>query len=157
MGIGDSISKAAENAMKDLGGTADKSDDAHAPDPDNPRDDVQVHSSISEGSNALDGETGGSGAAAGSGPADGTASGTVPRSDSEPGSDPSREAPGDPGGSPLDAPPPAPTEEPGGTPPLNDPHYVPGPGGLPDPNPEDLRADPSEGAEDPGVGSMGRG
>ncbi|MCU1510476.1 MAG: hypothetical protein JWO34_316 [Arthrobacter sp.] len=149
MGIGDSISKAAENAMKDVAGTAEKSDDGHAPNPGDPRDDVQVHSSISEGSNALDGET------SGSRPASGAGYGS--RSDSEPGSDPSREAPGDPGGSPLDAPPPAPTEEPGGTPPLNDPHDVPGPGGLPDPNPEDLRADPSEGAEDPGAGSMGRG
>ena len=135
MGIGDSISNAAENAMEDLGGTAEKSDDGHAPDPGNPRDDIQTHSSISEGSNA---------------------------SDSEPGSDPTREAPsrgapGDPAGSPLDAPPPAPTEEPGGTPPLNDPHDGPGPGGLPAPGPEDLRADPSEGAEDPGAGSMGRG
>jgi hypothetical protein len=156
MGIGDSISKAAENAMEDLGGTADKSDDGHAPDPGNPRDDVQVHSSISEGSNALDDETGTTGPVAGPGTAAGSA-GSVPRSENEPGTDPSREAPGDPGGSPLDAPPPAPTEEPGGTPPLNDPHDVPGPGGLPDPDPEDLRADPSEGAEDPGAGSMGRG
>ncbi len=129
MGIGESIGKAAENAMEDLGGTAKKSDDGHAPDPGNPRDDIQVHSSISEGSNALDGE---------------------------PGTDPTRETPGDPGGSPLDPPPPAPTEEPGGTPPLDDPHDVPGPGGLPGPDPDDLRADPSEGAEDPGAGSMGR-
>lgn len=129
MGIGDSISKAAENAMEDLAGTAEKSDDGHAPDPGNPREDVQVHSSISEGSNALD---------------------------DEPGTDPSRQTPGDPAGSPLDSPPPAPTEEPGGTPPLDDPH-VPGPAGLPDPDPEDLRADPSEGAEDPGAGSTGRG
>ena len=148
MGIGDSISKAAENAMEDLGGTGKKSDDGHAPDPGNPNDDVQVHSSISEGSNALDGETRDAGAGS---PASG------PGSDSEPGTDPARETPGDPGGSPLDAPPPAPTEEPGGTPPLNDPHDVPGPGGLPDPAPGDLRADPSEGGEDPGAGSMGRG
>ena len=147
MGIGDSISKAAENALEDLGGTAEKSDDGHAPDPGNPRDDVQVHSSISEGSHALEDETHGSGSA----PVAGSASA------SEPGTDPSRPMPGDPGGSPLDTPPPAPTEEPGGTPPLNDPHDVPGPGGLPDPDPEDLRADPSEGAEDPGAGSMGRG
>lgn len=119
MGIGDSISKAAENAMEDLGGTAEKSDDGHAPDPGNPRDDVQVHSSISEGSNALDDETGTTGTATGTATGSGTAAGSagsVPRSDSEPGTDPSREAPGDPGGSPLDAPPPAPTEEPGGTP-----------------------------------------
>ncbi|MDQ0823233.1 hypothetical protein QFZ79_000975 [Arthrobacter sp. V4I6] len=153
MGIGDSISKAAENAMEDLGGTAEKSDDAHAPDPGNPRDDVQVHSSISEGSNALDGESSSSGAGAGAAAGSDSGSG----SDSEPGTDPSRLTPGDPGGSPLDSPPPAPTEEPGGTPPLNDPHDIPGPGGLPGPDPEDLRADPSEGAEDPGAGSMGRG
>lgn len=148
MGIGDSIGKAAENAMKDLGGTAKKSDDGHAPDPGNPRDDVQVHSSISEGSNALDAENRDAGAGSSHAAGVGTAS--------EPGTDPSRATPGDPSGSPLDAPPPAPTEEPGGTPPLNDPHAVPGPGGLPEPDLEDLRADPSEGAEDPGLGSMGR-
>jgi hypothetical protein len=151
MGIGDSISKAAENAMKDLGGTAEKSDDGHAPDPGNPRDDVQVHSSISEGSNAADAETPGSGV--GSSPEDGPGHDSA----SEPGTDPSRETPGDPSGSPLDSPPPAPTEEPGGTPPLDDPHSVPGPGGLPEADPGNLRADPSEGTEDPGAGSTGRG
>ena len=152
MGIGDSISKAAENAMENLGGTAKKFDDGHAPDPDNPRDDIQVHSSISEGSNALENETPkvGTGSSPDAGPGPGPGS--------EPGTDPSREAtPGDPAGSPLDSPPPAPTEEPGGTPPLDDPHAVPGPGGLPDADPGDLRADPSEGTEDPGAGSMGRG
>jgi hypothetical protein len=151
MGIGDSISKAAENAMENLGGTAKKFDDGHTPDPDNPRDDVQVHSSISEGSNALDGETRDAGTSSSPG------AGPRPGSDSEPGTDPSRATPGDPAGSPLDSPPPAPTEEPGGTPPLDDPHDVPGPGGLPDSDPGDLRADPSEGTEDPGAGSLGRG
>ena len=150
MGIGDSIRKAAENAMEDLGGTAEKSDDGHTPDPGDPRDDVQVHSSISEGSNALDNEAPDAG---GSFQEAGTGRGSA----SEPGTDPSRGTPGDPSGSPLDSPPPAPTEEPGGTPPLGDPQAVPGPGGLPDPNPEELRADPSEGTEDPGAGSMGRG
>jgi len=56
MGIGDSIKKGADNAMKDLAGTADKSDDAHTPDPGNPYDDVEVHSSLSEGSNAMEKE-----------------------------------------------------------------------------------------------------
>ena len=79
MGIGDSISKAAENAMENLGGTAKKFDDGHTPDPDNPRDDVQVHSSISEGSNALDGETRDAGTSAS------PEAGPRPGSDSEPG------------------------------------------------------------------------
>jgi hypothetical protein len=105
MGIGDSIRKAAENAMEDLGGTAEKSDDGHTPDPGNPQDDVQVHSSISEGSNALDDETPDAGA--GSVQAGGTGRG----SDSEPGTDPSRDTEGGPGDSPLAAPPSAPTEE----------------------------------------------
>jgi hypothetical protein len=54
MGIGDSIGKAAENAMEDLAGTSEPTDDAHAPEPGTKDDDVQVHSSISEGSNAMD-------------------------------------------------------------------------------------------------------
>jgi hypothetical protein len=54
MGIGDSIGKAAENAMEDLAGTSEPTDDAHVPEPGTKDDDVQVHSSISEGSNAMD-------------------------------------------------------------------------------------------------------
>jgi hypothetical protein len=50
------IKKAVENAMEDLAGLSEPADDAHAPDPGNPDDDVQVHSSISEGSNAMDTE-----------------------------------------------------------------------------------------------------
>ena len=56
MGIGDSIKKGAEYAMEDLAGTAKKSDDGHTPDPGDPHDEVQVHSSISEGSNAMEAE-----------------------------------------------------------------------------------------------------
>jgi len=56
MGIGDSISKAADNAMKDLADNAPPSDDGHTPEPDARDGDVQVHSSISEGSNAMDGD-----------------------------------------------------------------------------------------------------
>jgi len=58
MGIGDSIGKAAENAMEDLGQTSDPTDDAHAPEPGASDEDIQVHSSISEGSNARDGDAG---------------------------------------------------------------------------------------------------
>ncbi|MFE5837115.1 hypothetical protein [Arthrobacter sp. NPDC056493] len=96
MGIGDSMGKAAENAMEDLAQTSDPTDDAHVPEPGAEDDDIQVHSSISEGSNAADESAG------------------------------------------------APT------------HGVPGPAGLPDPDPEELRADPSEGDQDPGTG-LGRG
>ncbi|MEE2570334.1 hypothetical protein V1638_13130 [Pseudarthrobacter sp. J64] len=61
MGLGDSISKAAENAMEDLAGTSTPEEEAAAakkgtPDPADPQDDVEVHSSLSEGSNAMDKE-----------------------------------------------------------------------------------------------------
>jgi hypothetical protein len=56
MGIGDSIRKAADNAMKDLGDNAPPADDGHVPAPDTREGDVQVHSSISEGSNAMHGD-----------------------------------------------------------------------------------------------------
>lgn len=68
MGIGDSIGKAAENAMEDLAGTstpeeeAAQGDNAGAgrngtvPDPSDPDSDVEVHASLSEGSNAMDKE-----------------------------------------------------------------------------------------------------
>lgn len=55
MGIGDSIRKAADNSMKDLGDNAPPADDGHAPSPGGGDGDVQVNSSISEGSNAMTG------------------------------------------------------------------------------------------------------
>ena len=58
MGIGDSIGKAAENAMEDLAQTSDPTDDAHVPEPGASDEDIQVHSSISEGSNAGDNDIG---------------------------------------------------------------------------------------------------
>ena len=54
MGIGDGIKKAAENAMEDLAGVSRPTDDGHAPEPGNPDEEIRVHSSISEGSNAAD-------------------------------------------------------------------------------------------------------
>src|SRR4029453_4480011 len=57
MGVEDSIRKAAENAMEDLAGTSDPGDDQHVPEPGAKDDDIQVPSSISEGSNAMDSES----------------------------------------------------------------------------------------------------
>ncbi len=54
MGIGDNISKAAENAFEDMGGLSKPTDDGHVPDPGAPDEEIKVHSSISEGSNATD-------------------------------------------------------------------------------------------------------
>lgn len=56
MGIGDSIGKAAENAMEDLAGTSKPTEKTDVPDPADPKDDVEVHSSLSEGSNAMEAE-----------------------------------------------------------------------------------------------------
>ncbi|WP_458780620.1 hypothetical protein [Arthrobacter sp. D3-16] len=56
MGIGDSIGKAAENAMEDLAGTSKATEKLNVPDPTDPNDDVEVHSSLSEGSNAMEAE-----------------------------------------------------------------------------------------------------
>lgn len=156
MGIGDSIRKAADNAMKDLGGTSEPTDDAHVPEPGDPDEEIKVHSSISEGSNAADAaedRAGGPGGEAGTGvnivpgrggPAGGpggsdagTPAGTAESGTAEPGTaEPGAAESGDD------------TPEP--------PRDVPGPGGLPDPDPDVLRADPSEGDSDPSTG-MGRG
>jgi hypothetical protein len=56
MGIGDSIGKASENAMEDLAGTSKPTEKMDVPDPVDPNDDVEVHSSLSEGSNAMEAE-----------------------------------------------------------------------------------------------------
>ncbi|WP_253951475.1 hypothetical protein [Paenarthrobacter sp. CM16] len=150
MGIEDSIRKTAENAMEDLAGTSDPVNNDRVPEPGEKDDDVQVHSSISEGSNAMDSDVPGENddpRTAGHGHTDrdstqgtsaqGTAShGTAShetthdadtRRDSEADTDVSA-ASGD----------------------------VSGPAGLPQDDPDDLRADPSEGGGDPST-SMGRG
>ncbi|WP_353710965.1 hypothetical protein [Arthrobacter sp. K5] len=149
MGIGDSIGKAAENAMEDLAQTSDPTDDAHVPEPGASDEDIQVHSSISEGSNAGDDDLGpqqsgrttytpqgpGTEASGGQGTAD-TSGDESDRSTGVPASG------GIGAASATDA-----TEAARG---------VPGPAGLPDPDPEEMRADPSEGDQDPGTG-LGRG
>jgi hypothetical protein len=168
MGIGDSIKKGADNAMKDLAGTAEKSDDGHTPDPGNPGDVVQVHSSISEGSNAMEGEREeAAGAPAGRAATDPTSNppGGEPADPTQPPGGPLDNPANDPDNAPpLGDPSPGPNSAPGpdGAPgpdrapgPDGAPGSIPGPGGLPETQPGQLRADPSEGEGDPTV-SMGR-
>lgn len=150
MGIGDSIGKAAENAMEDLAGTSKPTAKPHVPEPTDPNNDVEVHSSLSEGSNAMEAEkqkapglkTGPApgpvsenpfGGDEETGTADG-GSDTTDQDDDGLAAGASRPGVGSPAGA-------------GG---------VPGSGGLPEPNPDELRADPSEGDQDPST-STGRG
>ncbi|OAE00351.1 hypothetical protein [Arthrobacter sp. OY3WO11] len=142
MGIGDSIGKAAENAMEDLAGTSKPTESAHVPEPTDPNDDVEVHSSLSEGSNAMEAEKR-------KAPGIETDAAPGPASESPFGGDlESDEADGD-GGLAGSASAPA-----GGSPASQ--RGVPGSGGLPESNPDELRADPSEGDQDPST-STGRG
>jgi hypothetical protein len=142
MGIGDNVPGAAEHALEDLAGLSERTDDGHVPEPGDPDETIKVHSSISEGSNAEAAERGSAG---------GTGRTGDPMSEDGPGSTgvdnvtdhhaaaPSRdEATADEGNIP------------------GPPQGVPGSGGLPDPDPEGVRADPSEADDDPTV-SMGRG
>jgi hypothetical protein len=168
MGIGDSIGKAAENAMEDLAGTSKPTEKTHVPDPTDPNDEVEVHSSLSEGSNAMEAEKqkapglktgaapgpvaenpfggdedtnepdGGTGQDSGTGQAGG-GQGSMEQGG----------AGQDDGG--LAGSASAPT---GGT--GADPGGVSGSAGLPDSNPDELRADPTEGDQDPST-STGRG
>lgn len=148
MGIGDSIGKAAENAMEDLAGTSKPTDDAHVPEPGTRDDDVQVHSSISEGSNAMDDDSGPgtSGAAFGSpetrgpetrGP-DTVGSDTAGRETGSAEAGGTRDSAGIGGAEGSDVP-----------------RDVAGSAGLTDPDPDELRAHPSEGDQDPTTG-LGR-
>lgn len=131
MGIGDSIKKAAENAVEDLAGTSRPTDDAHVPEPGAPNEDIRVHSSISEGSNAMDdGDKGPRGSGDVQSPEENTSrdGGGIPLKSSVAEADSEvREVP----------------------------RGVPGPAGLPDAGPDALRADPSEADADPTT-EMGR-
>lgn len=146
MGIGDSIGKAAENAMEDLAGTSEPTGKPRVPDPTDPNDDAEVHSSISEGSNAMEAEKE---------KAPGLKTGAAPGPVSENpfGGDNGEVADGGvdgPAGEGV-----AGQEQATGD--AQDvPRDVPGPAGLPDGDPDELRADPSEGDQDPSS-SMGRG
>jgi len=139
MGVEDSIRKATENAMEDLAGTSKPVNDQQVPEPGEKDDDIQVHSSISEGSNAMDQD--------------------LPSKENRPTG--RRRAPGEPDGGTRAAS----SDYDGGTHRGEDPTAasgdassgdVAGPAGLPSGDPDDLRADPSEGGGDPST-SMGRG
>jgi hypothetical protein len=157
MGIGDNIKKAAENALEDLGGTSDPVDDAHVPEPGQRDDDVQVHSSISEGSNAMDDDADDYPQRQGM-----SAGGFAEQPEPEPErSEPDQSGrggsfPENPNQPPPGTPPERPETLPDDSPPLGNPETPKGPAGLPDPDPEELRADPSEADGDP-TSSMGRG
>lgn len=152
MGIGDSIGKAAENAMEDLAGTSKPTEKMDVPDPTDPNDDVEVHSSLSEGSNAMEAEkqkapglkTGAAPGPVSENPFGGDADG----SDKAEGGGQTGRAPDD-AALAGDATAPAGGAGTGGG-------NVPGSGGLPESNPDELRADPTEGDQDPST-STGRG
>lgn len=157
MSIGDSIGKAAENAMEDLAGTSEPTEKMNVPEPTDPNDDVEVHSSISEGSNAMEAEkqkAPGLKAGAAPGPvAENPFGGDSETNDADGGTGQAGTGQGttgqDDGGLAGGASAPA-----GGSPASQ--RGVPGSGGLPESNPDELRADPSEGDQDPST-STGRG
>jgi hypothetical protein len=137
MGIGESIGKAAENAMEDLAGTSSPTANAKVPEPTDPNSDVEVHSSISEGSNAMAAEK-----EKAPGLKAGPATGPVSSRPME--ADAGRDAPA---GGAADSAAPDDAED--------VPRDVPGPAGLPDGDPDALRADPGEGDQDPST-ELGR-
>jgi hypothetical protein len=151
MGIGDSIGKAAENAMEDLAGTSEPTDDAHAPEPGAKDEDIQVHSSISEGSNAMD-DDGEAPPGAGTGRTSYTPQGPGAEASGGSGTSGAAAGAGTEGGAGAGAPDSGGIGAAEGT---DVPGHVAGSAGLPDPDPDELRADPSEGDQDPTTG-MGR-
>ncbi|MFJ6454926.1 hypothetical protein [Paenarthrobacter sp. NPDC091669] len=140
MGVEDSIRKTAENAMEDLAGTSDPVANGRVPEPGDKDDDIQVHSSISEGSNAMDSDVPGENAGAGRHRADGAPDGGRDFGDQRDDAGARRED----GNA---------RREDGDIPKAEG--DVSGPAGLPENDPDDLRADPSEGGADPST-SMGR-
>jgi hypothetical protein len=150
MGIGDSIGKAAENAMEDLAGTSDPVEKRDVPEPSDPNSDVEVHSSLSEGSNAMEAEK-----QKAPGLKPGPAPGPVSESplggdDDGTGNDQAN----DDGGLAGSASAPDGAAGSAGSGSTEDVSGV--SGGLPDSNPDELRADPTEGDQDPST-STGRG
>ncbi|TQJ34764.1 hypothetical protein [Arthrobacter sp. SLBN-122] len=155
MGIGDSIGKAAENAMEDLAGTSKPTEKMDVPDPADPNDDVEVHSSLSEGSNAMEAEkqkAPGLKTGAAPGPvSENPFGGDADETNNANGGGQTGRAPDD---ASLAGDATAPT---GGAGPAQGSPGVSGvSGGLPESNPDELRADPTEGDQDPST-STGRG
>jgi len=148
MGIGDSIGKAAENAMEDLAGTSKPTEKMDVPDPTDPNDDVEVHSSLSEGSNAMEAEKQ-------KAPGLKTGAAPAPVSENPFGGDVDETNHADGGGQTRRAPDDAALAG-DATAPAGGAGTAPGAAGLPDSNPDELRADPTEGDQDPST-STGRG
>lgn len=141
MSAREEISKAAENAMKDLAGTSEPSDDAHVPEPGKPGEPIKVNSSVSEATNAS--ETEREGAAAGN-----LAGDRTPSDNDEVNAQAPFESPDSPDADLSLGRDGSTARAAGGG--------VPGPAGLPEPDPQDGTAEPLEADEDPSTG-MGRG
>lgn len=146
MSARDEISKAAENAMADLAGTSEPSDDGHVPEPGKPGEPIKVNSSVSEATNATETERE-QGATSGPSP-DGTS--TAPREGNSPTPAEGRDAgdgdrsPDTEGGSAQAA-----EKQAAGS-------HVSGPAGLPEHDPQDGSSEVLESDEDPSAG-MGQG
>ena len=157
MGIGDSIGKAAENAMEDLAGTSKPTEKMDVPDPADPNDDVEVHSSLSEGSNAMEAEkqkAPGLKTGAAPGPvSENPFGGDVDEADNAEGGGQTGRAPDD---ARLAGDATAPTGGAGAGASQGNAGASGVSGGLPESNPDELRADPTEGDQDPST-STGRG
>lgn len=141
MSARDEISKAAENAMADLAGTSEPSDDGHVPEPGKPGEPIKVNSSVSEATNATEDER--ESGPTGSPSPDRTSAAAreggshTPHADQDAGD--GGQGTGAEGASAQAA----------GS-------HVPGPGGLPERDPQDGASEVLESDEDPSVG-MGRG
>jgi hypothetical protein len=139
MGARDEISKAAENAMEDLAGTSEQSDDGHVPEPGKPGEPIKVNSSVSEATNASEAER--EDPAAGVSPVERTSN---EKDDGSP--------------QPPSAGPDSPDADPGreGAMARAAGGGVAGPAGLPEPDPQSGTSGPLESDEDPST-DMGRG
>lgn len=162
MGAGEEISKAAKNAMEDLAGTAEPTDDAHVPEPGQPGEPIKVHSSISEATNATDAEREGEGSSeealgrSATAPASGSSASDTSSDTTDGGmggKQPDRMSPTNVGGGTGDGDGTLGNEAVGQAATGGE---VRGPAGLPDPDPEDGSAEPLEADQDPSTG-MGRG
>ncbi|OOP64548.1 hypothetical protein BMF89_03805 [Arthrobacter sp. SRS-W-1-2016] len=141
MSARDEISKAAENAMEDLARSSEPNDDGHLPHPGRPGEPIKVNSSVSEATNATAAarEAAGADGSSVDAPSPGLREGNSQTSAEGLDSADTGRSPGAEGAS----------AEAART-------RVPGPAGLPEPDPQDGSSEALESDEDPPVG-MGRG
>ncbi|MCI0144187.1 hypothetical protein KNN17_21810 [Arthrobacter bambusae] len=140
MSARDEISKAAESAM-DLARSSEPNDDGHVPHPGRPGEPIKGNSSVSEATNATAAarEAAGAGGSSVDAPSSGLREGNSQTSAESLDSTDAGRSPGAEGASAEAAR-----------------SRVPGPAGLPEPDPQDGTSEALESDEDPSVG-MGRG